>query len=259
MVAGNSRAVKARCEPLRELPREPGARSGIALLEPYGTTNAKFTSCNGELKMKIAYPKFEHIVALNTLGFAAVKPQGGGGWGTTFTHESLTLPQRRQKIAFTLVEVVVAVAIIALLFGGIISANITLTQRAEWSGQSLAAQAQATQQLEQARSAMWDDSIAKNEMTNLNLMAWTYNAATGVGSGYSWTNLDLPITGTNAIPATNYVSFRVLTNVTGLAAVKLQMVKVDVVWNFRGFGSSRLYTNTLATYYAPDNIDPSAL
>jgi len=166
---------------------------------------------------------------------------------------------RRQSTGFTLAEVVVAVAVAALIFGGIITANIQLTKRAEWSGQSLAAQAMGIQQLEQARSALWDDSVAKNEMTNLNLLAWTYNAATMVGTGYSWTNLDLPVSGTNFIRATNFVTFSMLTNVTGVPAVKLQMVQVDVVWNFLAFGGTRLFTNTIAAYYAPDNIDPSNL
>ena len=177
-----------------------------------------------------------------------------------FTMTSSQNPSRsRRGAAFGLAEVVVSVAITGVIFGGIIAANTALTKRAEWTGQSLAAQAQAVQQIEQARSASWDDSIGKNEMTNMNLVAWTYNPATGVGSGYSWTNLDLPIEGTNFIRATNYVALTTLTNITGLAAIKLQMVRVDVVWRFRAFGSERLYTNTLATYYAPDNIDPSAL
>jgi hypothetical protein len=117
----------------------------------------------------------------------------------------------------------------------------------------LAAQALAIQQLEQARSAVWDNSVSKNEMTNLNLLNWTYNAATGVGKGYSWANLDLPISGTNYIQATNYVTVTLLTNVTGLPAIKLQMVQVDTVWRFLAFGGTRLYTNSIATYYAPDN------
>jgi type II secretory pathway pseudopilin PulG len=171
-------------------------------------------------------------------------------------------PGKPRTAAFTLAEVVMAVAIAALIFGGILAANIQLTRRAEWSGQSLAAQALAIQQLEQARSALWDDSTGvqqRNELTNLNLSGWTYNTSTRVGKGYSWSNLDLPIAGTNFIRATNYVTITLLTNVTGLPAIKLQMVQVDTVWRFLGFGATRLYTNSIATYYAPDNLDPSNL
>jgi type II secretory pathway pseudopilin PulG len=168
-------------------------------------------------------------------------------------------PSRLRTSAFTLAEVVVSVAISALVFGGIISANIHLTKRAEWTGQSLAAQALAIQQLEQARSAVWDNTLSKNEITNLNLFGWTYNQSTRVGKGYSYATLDLPISGTNVIRATNYVTITQLTNVTGVAAVTLQMVQVDTVWQFRAFKGTRLYTNTVATYYAPDNIDASNL
>ena len=168
-------------------------------------------------------------------------------------------PGKPRTAAFTLAEVVMSVAIAAVIFGGILSANVQLTKRAEWTGQSLAAQALAIQQLEQARSAIWDNSLEKNEMTNLNLLGWTYNASTGVGKGYSYATLDLPISGTNYTRATNYVTITLLTNVSGLAAIKLQMVKVDTVWRFLGFGGNRLYTNTIATYYAPDNLDPSNL
>lgn len=168
-------------------------------------------------------------------------------------------PEKRRVAAFTLAEVVMAVAIAAMIFGGIITANVHLTQRAEWTGQSLAAQALAIQQLEQARSAVWDNTLFKNEMTNLNLLGWTYNTNTGVGKGYSYALLDLPIAGTNYVQATNYVTLTQLTNVTGLPAVKLQMLQVETVWRFKAFGGPRLHTNTVVTYYAPDNIDASNL
>jgi type II secretory pathway pseudopilin PulG len=168
-------------------------------------------------------------------------------------------PVKPRTAAFTLAEVVMAVAIAALIFGGILAGNVQLTKRAEWSGQSLAAQALAIQQLEQARAALWDESQTKNELTNLNLSGWTYDTSTKVGKGYSWANLDLPIAGTNYIRATNYVTVTLLTNVTGLPAIKVQMVQVDTVWRFLGFGGTRLYTNRIATYYAPDNRDEEQL
>lgn len=48
-----------------------------------------------------------------------------------------------RSCAFTLVEVVVAAALVALVFGGIINAYILSVQRAEWS----------------ARAAKWDTSL----------------------------------------------------------------------------------------------------
>jgi prepilin-type N-terminal cleavage/methylation domain-containing protein len=159
---------------------------------------------------------------------------------------------------FTLVEVVVAVAIIALVFGGMIAAYIQAGQQAEWAGYSLAAQAIGTHQIEQARSAVWDYSISKNELTNLNLLSWTYNTSTKVGTGYATNILDLPISGTNVVVVTNYVTVKML-NLTGFTNAQVQMVMVDTVWPFVRRGASRYYTNRTATYFGPDNRDMSSL
>ena len=64
---------------------------------------------------------------------------------------------------------VVSLGIVTLLFGGILNAYIQSSRQAEWAGYSLAAQAIGIQQIEQARSGVWDYSISKNELTNLNL------------------------------------------------------------------------------------------
>lgn len=168
-----------------------------------------------------------------------------------------TAGNSKQAAAFTLAEVVISIAIAAIVFGGIITAYIQTTRRAEWSGYSLAAQALAIQQLEQARSGIWDSSLGKNEITNLALNNWNYNAATRVVTGYSWTNLDLPVSGGNFVRATNYVTITMLMNVGGVPAVSLQMVQVDTVWPFMTGNTNRLYTNTISTYLAPDNRDVS--
>ena len=67
--------------------------------------------------------------------------------------------------------------------------------------------------------------------------------------------LDLPISGTNSVKVTNYVTLRHITVATNLGvATYVKMMKSDVVWAFRSSvtGSSRLFTNTIATYIAPD-------
>jgi type II secretory pathway pseudopilin PulG len=117
-------------------------------------------------------------------------------------------PMRRQLSAFTLAELVMAIAIVAVILGGMTVAYTQTTRRAQWTGYSLAAQALAIQQLEQARSAVWDPSISKNELTNLNLSSWSYSG--GMLTGYTWTNLDIPISSINAVRATNYVTVRML-------------------------------------------------
>src|SRR5205085_5290521 len=58
--------------------------------------------------------------------------------------------------AFTLTEVLVAIAIIGLVFTSILTSYVSATDRSEWSGYSLAAQSLAVQGMEQARCAKWD-------------------------------------------------------------------------------------------------------
>jgi hypothetical protein len=159
---------------------------------------------------------------------------------------------------FTLVEVVVSLGIVTLVFSGILVAYIQSARRAEWSGYSLAAQSLSIQQIEQARSAVWDYSIAKNELTNLNLRSWNYNSTTKVGTGYVTNVLDLPISGTNRVVATNFVTVKIL-DLTGLANVQVQMVTVDTVWPFPTAKGTRLFTNRTASYFGPDNRDASSL
>ena len=138
-------------------------------------------------------------------------------------------------LGFTLVEVVMSLAIVAFLFGGIVAAFVQSGNRAEWSGYSLAAQALAIQRLEQARSAKRDimDTPVVNELTNLP------SVLTNI--------LDIPISGTNAVIATNFVTISSIP-ISTTPLITVQMVQVNTVWPFRG----KLFTNTIANYYAPD-------
>ena len=159
---------------------------------------------------------------------------------------------------FTLVEVVIALAIITLLFNGILTSYVQANRSAEWAGYSLAAQAIGIQQIEQARSGVWDYSIGKNELTNLSLSGWTYNPTTKVGTGYTISVLDVPISGTNVVVVTNFVTVKTL-NLTGFTNVQVQMVAVDTVWPFFTRSGTRLFTNRNASYFGPDNRDTSSL
>ena len=161
--------------------------------------------------------------------------------------------------AFTLMEVVVSLAIIATIFGGVLLAYIQSARRAEWSGRSLAAQAQAIQQIEQIRSAVWDQQTTsgslgmRDEVQNLVLQN-KVTGTNGVTTGYWWTNLDLPSSGTNYIPATNFVTVKIISNFwPGYSSVALRMVRVDTVWPCSWNGINKLYTNTICTYSSPDD------
>lgn len=168
--------------------------------------------------------------------------------------------RRQGALAFTLAEVVISIAITAVAFSAVILGYIQATRRAEWAGYSLAAQSLAIQQLEQARSAVWDPAISKNEITNLNLIGWSFNPSTRQGKGYSWANLDLPVQGTNTMRATNFVTVRqIYLNGSSNPPVQVHMVQVDTVWKFSASRTPRLFTNTVCTYLAPDNRDASSL
>ena len=58
--------------------------------------------------------------------------------------------------AVTLVEVIMSIAILALVMAGMIQGYIQTNRRAEWSSLSLAAQSSAAQAVEQAMATKWD-------------------------------------------------------------------------------------------------------
>ena len=139
--------------------------------------------------------------------------------------------------AFTLVEVVISTVIIMLVFGAIIGGSIQTSYRAEWTGYSLAAQAAAVQQLELAKCAVWDplQTPVKDEIIALPTITTVL--------------LDLPVTGTNTVYATNYTTITLLSISGGYSNY---LVKVDTVWPFRWKNQVAYFTNTVADYYAPD-------
>jgi Tfp pilus assembly protein PilV len=144
-------------------------------------------------------------------------------------------PDKARGHAFTLPEVMLAVVIMMLVFDGVIKAYIQFDRRMEWSGYSLEAQALSIRQLEEARAAKWDTQANPpiDNVTNL--------------PNLTWTNLDIPISGTNMIYATNILT---ATNITINAAnaAMVRFIRVDTYWQFKG----TTYTNTIATYRAPD-------
>ena len=143
--------------------------------------------------------------------------------------------------AFTLVEVVVCVFIMMILFAGIITAYIQSSYRAEWSGFSLAAEAAGIQRLEQARAAVWDTQQTPVQDEIIKMLTTIYPPVM----------LDMPVSGTNYVYATNYLTITSIPN-TAIPGVANYMVKVDTVWPFRWKNQTVLYTNTIACYYAPE-------
>ena len=171
----------------------------------------------------------------------------------------------RFSAGYSLIEVVIAAGIVAVVYGLILNCYIQSGLRAQWSGYSLAAQSLAIQQIEQARAAAWDPATGNNQITNLTLFGRSYNSSSQTWSGYATNILDVPYSSTNVVRATNYVTIQLINcNNTNNPLVQLYMISVDTVWPFyyRSFnkGSGTYYfSNVVSTYLAPDNRDPGTL
>jgi type II secretory pathway pseudopilin PulG len=138
--------------------------------------------------------------------------------------------KRKASTAFTLVEVVMSIAILALAMSGLIYGYVQTNYRAQWSSMSLAAQSFATQAVEQIRAAQWDYNGTGNQFAP---------------TSYSTTNtLLIPGTGqsTNAVTTVNVTN--VLTNPW------LSQIRADCVWYFPG--KTNQFTNTVITWRAPN-------
>jgi len=161
---------------------------------------------------------------------------------------------RRESAGFTLVEVLVASAIVGLIFGGVINSYIQAGKRIEWTGYSLAAQSLAEQSIEQAKAGIWDPAQQppENDLTNMNLQSVSYVAATQTYTGYSVGILDIPYKSTNAVIATNFIMVQMM-YVAGNSNVPTQFVRVDTVWPFGLRGANVYFTNTVCALIAPDN------
>ena len=139
---------------------------------------------------------------------------------------------------FTLAEVVVSVAILALVMQGVVLGYVQSTQRAEWNARSLAAQSVASQGAEQARAARW------------NSQAYPQTVGPGKADELGLTNyqqsivLDVPMSGTQLVLATNYVK---ITKVTD--SPPLRQIRSDCVWRFMNRGP---FTNSVILLRAPD-------
>lgn len=138
---------------------------------------------------------------------------------------------RSRSTGFTLVEVVVALALVAILIEGVVYGYVNAARRAEWSAHSLAAQSLASQGVEQARAAKWDPQ------------AWPPADELPPTNFIQIDMLDIPVSGTPTY-ATNYIQIKVAS-----ANPPLREIRADCVWSFVERG---LFTNTVITLRAPD-------
>ena len=149
--------------------------------------------------------------------------------------------KQKAGAGFTLVEVVMSIAILALVMGGMLCGYIQTNRRAEWSSLSLSAQSFASQWAEQARAAKWD--------THSGISGTGYGTPNELPSNTNYTRTNsmlIPGTGKSVI-ITNYVS---ITNVC--ANPKVRQIRVDCVWQFQLTGiwtnNPTIFSNTVITW-----------
>lgn len=146
----------------------------------------------------------------------------------------LCLATAQRNSAFTLVETMISILIITMFFSTVLLGYQRAAQRAQWSGYSLAAEAQGTRQLEEFRAVLWDTQSTP-----------IIDNTTNIPSPLVLP-LDLPISGTNVIYATNYATVTTLSNFGNNAQIKMIVIKTVWPWNGQSF------TNTVVDYRAPD-------
>ncbi len=126
-----------------------------------------------------------------------------------------------------------AMMVLGVMVIGVVSGFLQSERTAEWAAYSLAAQSLALQPVEQARGSKWDP-YATPAVDQI--VAANFPARTEI--------LDIPISGTNIVYATNRTSIRLVST-----NPPLKEIYVECTWRFFDRG---LFTNSVLTYRAPD-------
>lgn len=143
--------------------------------------------------------------------------------------------QPQSDSAFTLAEVVVAIAIATLSFAGVVYGYVLAADRAQWSAYSLAAQSLAMQGIEQARAAKWDPK------------AWPPVDELGPTNYVEVDTLDVPVSG-QPVPVTNYITVSLVSQ-----NPPLRQLRADCIWSLTSGRRSRgPFTNTAITLRTAD-------
>lgn len=140
-------------------------------------------------------------------------------------------PQR--GLGFTLVETVISMLVLSIIAVGVIKGYMETHRVSEWSSYSLTAQSLASQSIEQTRCAKWDPNAwpPVDQVVESNFPVSRYI-------------LDVPISGTNVVWATNRTTIRTVSTTP-----PLKKISVECTWPF---ANKRVCTNTILTYRAPD-------
>lgn len=150
-------------------------------------------------------------------------------------------PKNDHQEGFSLLEVVMSLTLFIMVVSGIILGYVQMNRMATWASWSLAAQACASEGLEQARAAQW------NELGGMDQWLQYYALTNANGTPYVVSHqcsLDVPSTG-QPIYVTNYI-----TVTTWSVTPPIRMIRSDCVWNYPLTGTSA--TNTVVSLRSPD-------
>lgn len=156
-------------------------------------------------------------------------------------------PPGQPARGYALGEVLLAFAVISLVFAGLIYGYIQANRMSEWSSMSLAAQASAAQGAEQARAADWRprDWPQTNGPGTMDELKAPTNYSRG-----DW--MDIPMQGAPNSTNSNFWVTNVIT-VTDVFAnhnPQLRQIRCDCIWTFPLTGL--LQTNTVILLRSPD-------
>jgi prepilin-type N-terminal cleavage/methylation domain-containing protein len=157
----------------------------------------------------------------------------------------------RLRFAFTLVEVMVSLIILAMVISGVCYGYSQANRIAVWGSMSQAAQSFAIQGMEAARAAKWNPwVISTNTGPDPGGSQDELPATTNGVPSLTQTNiLDIPMKGdpqsNYSYYATNYVY---VTQYAGEPPIR--QIRSDCVWTFPLTG--QVFTNTVITLRGPD-------
>jgi type II secretory pathway pseudopilin PulG len=152
---------------------------------------------------------------------------------TIFSNQKALKFPPRGRAGMTLVEVLVSLVITVLMVGGIINGYIYCTTSAVKAELAQAANAQAMQRLEEARSATWNtsSSLAQDQL---------------VATNFPDEVVTLEMPGTNSVGT----SATIQTTIAQISSSPpVRTIHVDCVWQFRG---AEWVTNSIETIRAAD-------
>jgi prepilin-type N-terminal cleavage/methylation domain-containing protein len=152
---------------------------------------------------------------------------------TRFARQNKYVSMPDGLAGMTLVEVLIAMAIMGLTVGGIVSGYIYCMGSNVKAELMQAGSAKAQERIEQTRSAVWapNRTVPQDDLVSSNFPDLTVT-------------LDLPGADTNGTQAT------IQTTIAQISAnPPLRKVHVDCIWNFQGHG---LITNSIETVRCAD-------